>query len=375
MVEQHIESGAGVTVAGIRVPRDAGAARSASSRPTTAGTIDAFLEKPADPPGLPDDPDDVVRLDGQLRLHHRRAARRACSRTRTTRAPCTTWAATSSRCSSPTARPQVYDFADNDVPGATERDRGYWRDVGTLDAYYDAHMDLVSVHAGRSTSTTGSGRSSPTRRRCRRRSSCTTSPAGSATRSSRWSARRASSPVARCGDRCCRPGVQVHSRARGGRRGAHARRRHRPRRGAAPGHPRQERRRPAGVRDRRRPEEDRRAGFHVSDRAASSSSAKASRSRGSTAGALAQRASVGAGTRGGATGVRDLAPARRGRRRGSRRRGDVGEPSAAPRAGLEVRRRAGSAWPTSSVSGWPTPTLGAPETLSWRRSRRRRRLW
>jgi glucose-1-phosphate adenylyltransferase len=41
---------------------------------------------------------------------------------------------------------EVYDFADNDVPGATDRDRGYWRDVGTLDAYHDAHMDLVSVH-------------------------------------------------------------------------------------------------------------------------------------------------------------------------------------------------------------------------------------
>jgi glucose-1-phosphate adenylyltransferase len=40
----------------------------------------------------------------------------------------------------------VYDFARNDVPGETERDKGYWRDVGTLDAYYDAHMDLVSVH-------------------------------------------------------------------------------------------------------------------------------------------------------------------------------------------------------------------------------------
>ena len=40
---------------------------------------------------------------------------------------------------------QVYDFATNEVPGATERDRGYWRDVGTLDAYYDAHMDLISV--------------------------------------------------------------------------------------------------------------------------------------------------------------------------------------------------------------------------------------
>ena len=40
----------------------------------------------------------------------------------------------------------VYDFSRNSVPGETERDRGYWRDVGTLDAFYDAHMDLISVH-------------------------------------------------------------------------------------------------------------------------------------------------------------------------------------------------------------------------------------
>jgi glucose-1-phosphate adenylyltransferase len=40
----------------------------------------------------------------------------------------------------------VYDFSRNEVPGATDRDRGYWRDVGTLDAFYDAHMDLISVH-------------------------------------------------------------------------------------------------------------------------------------------------------------------------------------------------------------------------------------
>src|SRR6185437_10756801 len=40
----------------------------------------------------------------------------------------------------------VYDFADNEVPGAEERDSGYWRDVGTLDAYYDAHRDLIAVH-------------------------------------------------------------------------------------------------------------------------------------------------------------------------------------------------------------------------------------
>jgi glucose-1-phosphate adenylyltransferase len=40
----------------------------------------------------------------------------------------------------------VYDFIDNEVPGSEPRDRDYWRDVGTLDAYFEAQMDLVSVH-------------------------------------------------------------------------------------------------------------------------------------------------------------------------------------------------------------------------------------
>ena len=39
----------------------------------------------------------------------------------------------------------VYDFAQNRVPGQTEKERGYWRDVGSLDAYYQANMDLVAV--------------------------------------------------------------------------------------------------------------------------------------------------------------------------------------------------------------------------------------
>jgi glucose-1-phosphate adenylyltransferase len=40
----------------------------------------------------------------------------------------------------------VYDFRENELPGATDRDRGYWRDVGTLDSFYDAHMDLIDIH-------------------------------------------------------------------------------------------------------------------------------------------------------------------------------------------------------------------------------------
>jgi glucose-1-phosphate adenylyltransferase len=55
MLSQHVESGAGVTVAGIRMPRteanDFGVIQTGDGR-----HIDAFLEKPADPPGLPDDP-------------------------------------------------------------------------------------------------------------------------------------------------------------------------------------------------------------------------------------------------------------------------------------------------------------------------------
>jgi len=40
---------------------------------------------------------------------------------------------------------EVYDFSKNVVPGEAERDKGYWRDVGTIDAFYDAHMDLISI--------------------------------------------------------------------------------------------------------------------------------------------------------------------------------------------------------------------------------------
>jgi len=42
-------------------------------------------------------------------------------------------------------RVYAYDFAKNVVPGQSERERGYWRDVGSIEAYYQANMDLVAV--------------------------------------------------------------------------------------------------------------------------------------------------------------------------------------------------------------------------------------
>ncbi|MFN8545289.1 MAG: glucose-1-phosphate adenylyltransferase [Candidatus Binatia bacterium] len=44
-----------------------------------------------------------------------------------------------------TRRLFAYDFSTNTVPGMTEGERGYWRDIGSLDAYWRASVDLVSV--------------------------------------------------------------------------------------------------------------------------------------------------------------------------------------------------------------------------------------
>ena len=83
---------------------------------------------------------------GNYVFSHRGADRGDLDRRRTTRTRATTSAATSSRCSSSRARRRSTTSPTNQVPGATDRDRGYWRDVGTIDAYYDAHMDLIAVH-------------------------------------------------------------------------------------------------------------------------------------------------------------------------------------------------------------------------------------
>jgi glucose-1-phosphate adenylyltransferase len=145
MVEQHIASGAGVTVAGIRVPRSEASGFGVIQTGSDGRTIEAFLEKPTDPPGLPDDPDTVYASMGNY-VFTTDALLEAVKIDADDVGSVHDMGGNIIPMLTSKGMAQVYDFSDNVVPGATERDRGYWRDVGTLDSYYEAHMDLVSIH-------------------------------------------------------------------------------------------------------------------------------------------------------------------------------------------------------------------------------------
>jgi len=145
MFQQHLDTGAGVTVAAIRMPRSEAHDFGVIELADDGITIKAFHEKPANPPAMPGHPElslvsmgnyifkrDVMEealiLDSEdIESRHDLGGNIIPYLTSQGQA-------------------KVYDFANNVVPGETARDKGYWRDVGSIDAYYDAHMDLVSVH-------------------------------------------------------------------------------------------------------------------------------------------------------------------------------------------------------------------------------------
>ena len=144
LVAQHLETGAGVTVAGIRVPIEQASEFGVIETAADGRTIAAFREKPSDPAGLPDAPDQVFASMGNYVF---------TTRTLVEAVTVDAAAETSRHDLGGDIIPRlvdlgeacVWDFADSSVPGVSDRERGYWRDVGTLDAYYDAHMDLISV--------------------------------------------------------------------------------------------------------------------------------------------------------------------------------------------------------------------------------------
>jgi glucose-1-phosphate adenylyltransferase len=146
MVRQHVETGAGVSVAAIRQPiglaDQFGVIEVDDGNPLKIG---AFLEKPSDPKGLPDSPDEVLASMGNY-VFDSEVLIDAVTRDHDLESSKHDMGGDIVPAFVDEGGAYVYDFKSNDVPGSTDRDRDYWRDVGTMDSYYEAHMDLISIH-------------------------------------------------------------------------------------------------------------------------------------------------------------------------------------------------------------------------------------
>ena len=144
MVTQHVESGASCTVAAIRQPIGlADQFGVIDVRPDDPRQIREFLEKPKEVEGLPDSPGEVLASMGNY-VFTADALVEAVTRDAAEVSSAHDMGGDIVPAFVRREDAAVYDFKDNEVPGATDRDRGYWRDVGTLGSYYAAHMDVVS---------------------------------------------------------------------------------------------------------------------------------------------------------------------------------------------------------------------------------------
>ncbi|MBS3940841.1 MAG: glucose-1-phosphate adenylyltransferase [Actinobacteria bacterium] len=145
MVDAHIASGAGVTVAALRVPIEQANAFGVIDA-DEHGRISAFREKPTDAQGLADDPFSVYASMGNY-VFTTQALIDALGVDALDDDSAHDMGGNIITMMVERGEAAVHDFVrDNDVVGSTDRDRGYWRDVGTIDSYHAAHMDLISVH-------------------------------------------------------------------------------------------------------------------------------------------------------------------------------------------------------------------------------------
>lgn len=143
MVEEHIATGLDCSVAGIRVPRSEATAFGCIEA-DGMGTITEFVEKPDNPPSTPDDPNMTYASMGNY-VFTASALKQALLEDEKNENSAHDMGGDIIPYFVERGQAHVYDFMSNEVPGATERDHGYWRDVGTIDSFYEAHMDLISV--------------------------------------------------------------------------------------------------------------------------------------------------------------------------------------------------------------------------------------
>jgi len=143
MVNQHVESGAGVTVAGIRVPVEE-ASDFGVIEADEHGKIISFIEKPDHPKPVPGDPSSAFVSMGNY-VFETKTLREVVAADAEDEDSKHDMGGNIIPALVAQGEARVYDFANNVVPGQNDRERGYWRDVGTLDAYYQANMDTIAV--------------------------------------------------------------------------------------------------------------------------------------------------------------------------------------------------------------------------------------
>ena len=146
MVAQHLEADAGVTVAAIRQPRSLadqfGVIEVDAKNPRKIG---AFLEKPKETKGLPDAPEEIFASMGNY-VFDADVLRETVTKDAANESSKHDMGGDIVPYFVERGEAYVYDFKDNEIPGATERDQAYWRDVGSIDSYYEANRDLIALH-------------------------------------------------------------------------------------------------------------------------------------------------------------------------------------------------------------------------------------
>jgi glucose-1-phosphate adenylyltransferase len=144
MIDRHLATGAALTVAAIPVPKKDASAFGVI-RIDERGRITEFLEKVPDPPEMPGRPGFCLASMGNYVFDVKPLMDKLVED------------AADPHSSHDFGRDIVpsmvkagypvyaYDFATNEVPGLAEWNRGYWRDIGTIDSYWESQMDLVDI--------------------------------------------------------------------------------------------------------------------------------------------------------------------------------------------------------------------------------------
>jgi glucose-1-phosphate adenylyltransferase len=145
MIDAHIASGAGVTVAAIRQPISlADQFGVIELDPDDPNRIKAFLEKPKNAVGLSDSPGEVLASMGNY-VFNADILMEAVIRDGENTDSDHDMGGDIVPDFVSRGEAGVYDLNRNEVPGSTDRDKYYWRDVGTIESFFDAHQDLISA--------------------------------------------------------------------------------------------------------------------------------------------------------------------------------------------------------------------------------------